>query len=187
VARLGGSSSHQRHISAGSEPWLNLNLMESIDDHGRPLTTTPEASAWYRRAQQSADLHATKWALEKALECEPGFAIASADLSVLVGAGPGLTAVGTQAWERHHIEIVRSVQAGDRRRAVALLADHLSTLACDPIATRIVAPDEGSCRLSQCHPAAWATGAADGYRQPAKPPIEDGPETAGDPRAPLND
>jgi hypothetical protein len=152
--------------------------MESTDDHGRPLTTTPEASAWYRRAQQSADLHTTKWALRKALECEPGFAVASADLSVLVGAGPGPTAIGTQAWERHHIEIVRSVQAGDRRRAVALLADHLSTLVCDPIATRIVSPEECGYRLPQCHPVAWPARAAEGYRQPANPRSEDVPETA---------
>ena len=138
--------------------------MESTDDHGRPLTTTPEASAWYRRAQQSADLHTTKRALQKALECEPGFAVASADLSVLVGAGPGTTAIGTQAWERHHIEIVLSVQAGDRRRAVALLADHLSTHVCDPIATRIVAPEEWGYRLPHCHPAAWTTMAAEGFR-----------------------
>ena len=150
--------------------------MESTDDHGRPLTTTPEASAWYRRAQQSADLHTTKRALQKALECEPGFAVASADLSVLVGAGPGTTAIGTQAWERHHIEIVRSVQAGDCRRAVALLADHLSTLVCDPIATRIVAPESCGYRLQQCHPAAWDARAAAGYRQLTTPPMEDDPE-----------
>jgi hypothetical protein len=158
--------------------------MESTDDHGRPLTTTPEASAWYRRAQQSADLHTTKRALQKALECEPGFAVASADLSVLVGAGPGTTAIGTQAWERHHIEIVLSVQAGDRLRAVALLADHLSTLVCDPIATRIVAPEMCGCQLPQCHPPVWATRAGDAYRELAKPPIVDGPETARDLQAP---
>jgi hypothetical protein len=151
--------------------------MESTDEHGRRLTTTPEASAWYRRAQRSVDPHTTKWALRKALECEPGFAVASADLSVLDGAGPGPTTVGAQAWERHHIEIVRSVQAGDRRRAVALLADHLSTHVCDPIATRIVAPERCAYRLPECHPAAWAT---EGLRNPAEPPIEDGPETAGD-------
>ena len=136
--------------------------MESTDDHGRPLTTTPEASAWYRRAQQSADLHTTKWALRKALECEPGFAVASADLSVLIGTGPGAPATGIQGWERHHIEIVRSVQAGDRLRAVALLADHLSTLVCDSIATRIVAPERCGHRLPQCHPGAWAARAAAG-------------------------
>ena len=158
--------------------------MESTDDHGRRLTTTPEASAWYRRAQRSVDPHTTRWALRKALECEPGFAVASADLSVLDGAGPGPTTVGAQAWERHHIEIVRSVQAGDRGRAVALLADHLSTVVCDPIATRIVAPDECGCQLPQCHPAAWASRAPEGYRQPATPPIENGPDTAGDLGAP---
>jgi hypothetical protein len=135
--------------------------MESTDDHGRPLTTTPEASAWYRRAQQSANLHTTKRALRKALECEPGFAVASADLSVLVGSGPAPTDIGTQAWERHHIEIVRSVQAGDCRRAVALLADHLSTLVCDPIATRIVAPEKYGFQLPRCHPAVWAVRAAE--------------------------
>jgi hypothetical protein len=135
--------------------------MESTDDHGHPLTTTPEASAWYRKAQQSADLHTTKWALQKAVECEPGFAVACADLSLLVGTGTGPTDIGTQAWERHHIEIVRSVQAGDRLRAVALLADHLSTLVCDSIATRIVAPEKCVYRLPQCHPVAWATGTAE--------------------------
>jgi hypothetical protein len=158
--------------------------MESTDDHGRHLTATPEASAWYRKAQQAADLQTTKWALRKALECEPRFAVASADFSVLVGASPGPTDIGTQAWERHHIEIVRSVQAGDRRRAVALLADHLSTLVCDPIAIRIVAPEKSGYRLPHCHPAAWATSAAEGYPEPARPPIEDGPEAGDDLRAP---
>jgi hypothetical protein len=158
--------------------------MESTDDHGRPLTTTPEASAWYRKAQQSADLHTTERALRKALECEPGFAVAAADLSVLVGAGPRPTATGMQAWERHHIEIVRSVEAGDRRRAVALLADHLSTLVCDPIATRIVAPEECDYGLPECHPAAWDSRAEDGSRQFPNTPIEGGPERAGDLWAP---
>jgi hypothetical protein len=134
--------------------------MKSTDDHGRPLTTTPEAAEWYRRAQQSGDLHTTKQALRKALECEPGFAVASADLCVLSGTCPGLTATGTHSWERHHIEIVGSVQVGDRQRAVALLAEHLSTLDCDPIATRIVAAEDCGYRLSHCHPTAWSTSAS---------------------------
>jgi hypothetical protein len=117
-----------------------------------------------------------------ALECEPGFAVASADLSVLVGSGQGPTGIGTQAWERHHIEIVRSVHAGDRRRAVALLADHLSTLVCDPIATRIVVLEGCGYRLPHCHPAAWAA-TAGGCGQPATP-IEDGSDAAGDLRVP---
>jgi hypothetical protein len=133
--------------------------MESTDDHGRPLTASPEASAWYRSAQQSADLRFTKQALRRALQCEPAFALASADLSLLAGTGPGPTAIGTHAWERHHIEIVCSVQEGDRQRAVALLADHLLTIGCDPIATRIVAPEDHGYRLPKCHPAAWITDA----------------------------
>jgi hypothetical protein len=163
----------QRHLSAGSEAQVNLYLMESTDDHGRPLSTTPEASAWYRRAQQSGDLDTTKRALRKALECEPGFAVASADLCVLGGTGPQQTPTGTHAWERHHIEIICNVHAGDRKRAIALLADHLSTLDCDPIATRIVAPEDRGCQPSQCHPTAWATRAEERYRLPAKPPTRD--------------
>jgi DNA-binding GntR family transcriptional regulator len=129
--------------------------MKSTDDHGRPLTATPEASAWYRKAQQSGDLEATKQALRRAMECDPAFALAFADLSLLAGTGPGPSALGTHAWERHHIEIVRSVQAGDRQRAVALIADHLSILRCDPIATRIVGPEKYGDELPDCHPAAW--------------------------------
>jgi hypothetical protein len=129
--------------------------MNSTDDHGRPLTTTPEASAWYRKAQRSAERGATKRALRKALECDPAFALALADLSLLGETCRDPSAFGMHAWERHHIEIVRSVQAGDRQRAVALIADHLSTLRCDPIATRIVGPEEYDYGLPDCHPAAW--------------------------------
>jgi hypothetical protein len=129
--------------------------MKSTDDHGRPLTTTPEASAWYRKAQQSADLSSTKRAHREAVECDPAFALAHADLALLGETGPDPSALGMHAWERHHLEIVRSVQAGDRQRAVALIADHLSTLRCDPIATRIVGLEEYDRGLPDCHPAVW--------------------------------
>jgi hypothetical protein len=104
------SEPHQCHVSAGSEASVSLSLIRSTDDHGRPLTATPEASAWYRKAQQSSDLEATKQALRRALECDPGFGLAYADLSLLAETGPGPAAIGMHAWERHYIEIVCSVQ-----------------------------------------------------------------------------
>ena len=138
--------------------------------HSRPVRRRPPGTAPHNGPPIYAPRRGPSG---KALECEPSFAVASADLELLAGTGPAPTAIGTHAWERHHIEIVRSVQAGDRQRAVALLADHLLTLGCDPIATRIVAPDDHGYRRPECHPAAWAPSASEPQPQGAKPAIED--------------
>ena len=41
-------------------------------------------------------------------------------------------------WERHHIEVVRTAVAGNHSRAADLLREHLASVACDPLALRIV-------------------------------------------------
>ena len=115
--------------------------MESLDVHGRILTTNPEAAAWYRRAQESSDRRATVRALQSALQWDPGFAVAAADLGYLASAPSPPAGAPPQAWERHHIEIVRTVQAGNTARARALLIEHLATVGCDPLATAIAAPE----------------------------------------------
>ena len=42
-------------------------------------------------------------------------------------------------WERHHVEVVATVAAGQATRAADLLGGHLAGVGCDPLAVRITA------------------------------------------------
>ena len=130
--------------------------MEPSDDHGRPLTANPEAAAWYRRAQRSVDREVVEEALIRALQADPNFALAAADLALLLDTGPArspLRVIG-HGWERHHIEIVRAARADDHPRAGALLAEHLASVVCDPIAIRLVPFGHSGLAMPACHPTA---------------------------------
>ncbi len=136
------------------------------EDHGRELTTTPEAAEWYRNAQGHATQRSLLDAdLRQAVRADPGFALAAADLAALSGAQPTRATPTLRGWERHHIEVITAAADGSARRAVDLLREHLAVVSCDPIATVVVlgtAGQEGFDdileKLPSCHPQ-WATGA----------------------------
>ena len=114
--------------------------MSASDEHGRDLSTTADAAAWYREAQRSAaQPEDPRPALRAAVNADATFAIAVADLDALTGelttspvARPATT------WERHHHEIVTAASRGHVPRALALLREHLREVGCDPLAVRIV-------------------------------------------------
>jgi hypothetical protein len=71
-------------------------------------------------------------------------------------------------WERHHIEVVRTVAAGNISRATDLLREHLASVGCDPLALRIVTDlrrragnrdglEDLSAQLPGCHRASGET------------------------------
>jgi hypothetical protein len=129
------------------------------ESHGRWLTATSDASHYYRTAQER---HRDKLpliaALRLAVEADPTFAVAATDLAALDRGQPAREGHPHQSWERHHVEVVRVAADGNARRALDLLREHLTVVACDPIATAVVlgaATDESVRdildRLPPCH------------------------------------
>jgi hypothetical protein len=129
-----------RFAPKGDEtPRLRSTPPRPKEDHGRELTTTPEAAECYRSAQgHAADRSLLEADLNLAVLADPGFALAAADLSALNGAQPTRATPRLRLWELHHIEVVTAVADSNARRAVDLLREHLATVACDPIATVVV-------------------------------------------------
>jgi hypothetical protein len=116
-------------------------MSDASDEHGRDLTTSASAAAWYRAAQRSArPPEDPRPPLRNAVRADPTFAVAVADLGALTGEEPSsrLTRPAT-TWERHHQEIVVAATDGHSARAVALLREHLAEVGCDPLAVRTVA------------------------------------------------
>jgi hypothetical protein len=139
----------------------------AVEDHGRTVTASGRAAAWYRRAQRAVDRAEATSALRLAVEADPGFELALADLGAMTGSSGQRHRRGQMNWERHHIEVVRTAAAGNGQRAADLLREHLAAVGCDPLAFRIVAwlrQPEGSdedfenlaARLSHCHPTRWS-------------------------------
>ena len=137
----------------------------AVEIHGRAVSATWRAAAWYRRAQLAVDSRRAAVALRFAVGADPGFWLAAADLAAITGApdtGPGR---GPMTWERHHIEVVRTAAAGQAGRAVDLLREHLASAGCDPLACRIVGwlrppardDDTGDLggQLPGCHATRW--------------------------------
>jgi hypothetical protein len=129
------------------------------ESHGRELTTTAEAAILYRTAQQHhRDRSQLIRVLQLAVRADPAFAVAASDLAALDGRLPTPPTRPLRLWERHHIEVVTEAAGNNPRRAADLLRDHLSVVACDPIATAIVlgAPgheplDDILDHLANCH------------------------------------
>ena len=71
------------------------------------VTTNSEAAAFYRQAQQAADQPQAVVALRLALQADPAFGLAIADLDSISEAPPSPISGRPMTWERHHIEIVR--------------------------------------------------------------------------------
>ena len=138
----------------------------AVEDHGRVVTASPRAAAWYRRAQRAADPDRAAAALCLAVGADPGFALAAADLKALTGT-PGQQPVGrAMNWERHHIEVVATAAAGHAAQAADLLREHVASVGCDPLAVRITArlqPTAGpgddfedlAGQLPRCHATPW--------------------------------
>jgi hypothetical protein len=110
----------------------------AVEDHGRVVTATVQAAAFYRQAQQATNASVTVQALRHAVIADPGFGLAVADLAAITKAPPSPTIGRPMSWERHHIEVVRTAVAGNVGRATDLLREHLASVGCDPLALRIV-------------------------------------------------
>jgi hypothetical protein len=110
----------------------------AVEDHGRVVTASMQAAAFYRQAQQAVDSAQAVTALRRAVNADPAFGLAVADLDAITQAPPSPISGYQMNWERHHIEVVRTAAAGNVRRAADLLREHLASVGCDPLARRIV-------------------------------------------------
>jgi hypothetical protein len=138
----------------------------AVEDHGRAVTASPRAAAWYRQAQRATDRRRAATALRHAVEADPAFELALADLDAMTGTSGQRPSRGQMNWERHHIEVVGTAASGNAKRAAGLLREHLAAVGCDPLAFRIVAQmrqpagrdddfENLAGQLPDCHPARW--------------------------------
>lgn len=138
----------------------------AVEDHGRAVTASSRAATRYRQAQRAIDRRRATTALRLAVEADPAFELALADLDALTGTSGQRHSRGQMNWERHHIEIVRTAAAGNAKRAADLLREHLAAVGCDPLAFRIVAQmrqlagiadgfENLAGQLPDCHPTRW--------------------------------
>jgi hypothetical protein len=138
----------------------------AIEEHGRAVTASSLAAASYRQAQRANDRRSATIELRRALEADPAFELARADLEAIAGTSRKQHGRGQMNWERHHIEVVRTAASGDGKRAADLLREHLAGVGCDPLAFQIVAQvlqpsgldndlDNLESQLPGCHPARW--------------------------------
>lgn len=128
------------------------------------VTTSRRAAGFYRQAQRAVDARRATAALRLAVNADPAFGLAIADLDAITGTVCEAPSRQQMSWERHHIEVVRT--AGDANRAAGLLREHLANVGCDPLAVRITAQlrqpgDHGddfedlAGRLPGCHATPW--------------------------------
>ena len=122
--------SHHDHLAAAGP---------AVDVHGRVVTAKRRAAARYRQAQRAADSAAAATALRLAVDADPAFGLAVADLDAITGTASQVPGHQQMNWERHHIEVVRAAATGNARRAADLLREHLASIGCDPLAFRITA------------------------------------------------
>jgi hypothetical protein len=138
----------------------------AVEDHGRVVTTSRRAAGFYRQAQRAVDARRATAALRLAVNADPAFGLAIADLDAITGPVCEAPSRQQMSWERHHIEVVRTAATGDANRAAGLLREHLANVGCDPLAVRITAqlrqPDDHGDdfedlvgRLPGCHATPW--------------------------------
>jgi hypothetical protein len=138
----------------------------AVEDHGRVVTASLSAATWYRQAQRATDRRRAITALRHAVEADPAFDLALADLDAMTGTSGQRHSRGQMNWERHHIEVVRTAASGNAKRAADLLREHLAGVGCDPLAFRIVAHlrqsmamdndfEDLAGQLPDCHPTRW--------------------------------
>ena len=63
------------------------------------------AAAWYRQAQRAIDRRRATTALRHAVQADPAFELALADLDAITGTSGQRPSLGQMNWERHHIEV----------------------------------------------------------------------------------
>ena len=152
----GQARSHHDHLA---DTW-------PAEDHGRVVTTNRRAAAFYRQAQRARDARQATTALRLAVNADPAFGLAIADLGAVTATASKDPSRPQMSWERHHIEVVRTAATGKAQRAADLLREHLATVGCDPLAVRIAAqlrPPDGQDddfedlvrRLPGCHATLW--------------------------------
>ena len=138
----------------------------AVEDHGRVVTTSPRAAGFYRQAQRALDARRATAALRLAVNADPAFGLAIADLDAITGAAGEDPSRQQMNWERHHIEVVRTAATGNTERASDLLREHLATVGCDPLAVRIAAHlrrpgghdddvEDLDAQLPGCHATPW--------------------------------
>jgi hypothetical protein len=138
----------------------------AVDVHGRVVTANQRAAARYRQAQRAAGSRLAATALRLAIQADPAFGLAVADLNAITGTASQGPSHQQMNWERHHIEVVRAAAAGNARRAADLLREHLASMGCDPLAFRITATlrqpagknddlENLARRLPGCHATSW--------------------------------
>ena len=152
----GQPPSHRNHLAATGP---------AVEDHGRVVTANQRAAACYRQAQQAVDLRRATTALRRAVNADPAFGLALADLGAITGTAPRGPSHRQMNRERHHIEVVRAAASGNAVRAADLLSEHLASVGCDPLAFRIAVQlrrppgtDEFvnlAGQLPSCHPIPW--------------------------------
>jgi len=121
---------HHDHLAAAGP---------AVDVHGRVVTANQRAAARYRQAQRAADSRLAATALRLAVNADPAFGLAVADLNAITGTASQIPGHRQMNWERHHIEVVRAAATGNARRAADLLREHHASVGCDPLAFRIAA------------------------------------------------
>jgi hypothetical protein len=138
----------------------------AVEDHGRVVTTSRRAAGFYRQAQRAIDARRATAALRLAVNADPAFGLAIADLDAITATAGEASGRQQMSWERHHIEVVRTAAAGNAQRAADLLREQLASVGCDPLAVRIAAqlrPPDGPDddfedlvgRLPACHATPW--------------------------------
>jgi hypothetical protein len=153
----GQPPSHDNHLTVAGP---------AVDDHGRAVTASRQAAAWYRQAQRATDGCRATVALRHAVNTDPAFGLAIADLDAITGAATHSFTHRQMNWELHHIEVVRTAASGNATRAADLLCEHLAAIGCDPLASRIVAQLQQTTgmddlenlagQLPDCHPTPWS-------------------------------
>jgi hypothetical protein len=142
------------------------DLGPAVEDHGRAVTANLRAATWYRQAQRAIDRCRATTALRLAVEADPAFELALADLDAITGTSSQRHSRGQMNWERHHIEVIHAAASGNGKRAADLLREHLAGVGCDPLAFRIVAQmqqpvgmdddlENLAGQLPYCHPTRW--------------------------------
>lgn len=139
-----------RHDGKGSPREGRPPAGRAVDAHGRSLTTSADAAAWYRIAQRFApDAAAAVVALRAALAADEGFVLAAAGLGVLTGDEPTPGPGPLTRWERRHVEVAAAAARRDGPRAVGLLREHLTEVGCDPVTLLVVAARAGGAAVDQ--------------------------------------
>ena len=72
----------------------------ALEDHGRAVTASTRAATWYRQAQRAMDRRRATTALRLAVEADPAFELALADLDAITGTSSQRHTRRQMNWER---------------------------------------------------------------------------------------